>query len=282
VCRACGSATLVEGAVTPGPYYEDYFPEAVREPSAVLRRRYEAILAGLERRVHGRRLLEVGFGAGHFLDVAASRGWITAGVELSRAQAEPARARGHRVRCGDLVANDLFGGERFDVAVAIEVLEHVEAPAALLTAIFARLHAGGMLYLTTPNFDGLSRRVLGGWWSVLGDEHLMLASAAGLRTALRRAGFTRVRVRSRNVNPVELVRGWRARRRFGGAPPPPPGAPEAPAAAGCSAADRVQASTAVRDRIEASRVLTAAKHAANLVLGALDLGDALVARARRP
>ena len=62
------------------------------------------------------------------------------------------------------------------------------------------------MLLTTPNFGGLSRRLLGMRWRVVDPEHLGYFTAATLRRALERAGFTRVSVQPRTLD----VTTWRS------------------------------------------------------------------------
>jgi SAM-dependent methyltransferase len=54
-------------------------------------------------------------------------------------------------------ANDLPA--RYDVALAIEVIEHLENPRAFMRQAAALLNAGGLLVVTTPNIRSLSSLV---------------------------------------------------------------------------------------------------------------------------
>jgi SAM-dependent methyltransferase len=258
ICRRCGSGFVAEPAIAFRDHYERYDPELVRDVPEVVRRRYGDVLAGLEARARGgRRLLEVGCGNGHFLSAARARGWEVRGVELSRPHVERARALGLDVRYGDLADDDLWRGEAYDAVVLIEVIEHVPEPRRLLRAIAHRLVPGGVTYLTTPNFGSVTRRLLGGGWSVLDPEHVSLASAAGLRVALEAAGLRVARLRSKNLYVGEYRRAWRGGR--GGAP----------------RGSRAEETARLRDRIEESTLLRTAKAVANAALGATGLGESL-------
>ncbi len=256
VCRACGSAWLAEDVLAYADYYDGYDPEQVREASPVLRDRYRAMLARVQERAPGRRLLEVGCGNGHFLVEARERGWTVAGLELSRSHVERARARGLDVRHG-ILEDGLFDAEPFHAVVAIEVLEHVPDPASFLAQCTRRLAPGGALFLTTPNFGSLTRRVVGAEWSVLGAEHVTLASPEGLRTALERAGHEVVELASRSLFLSEY-RALLPGRRGGGAGP-----------------SRVEAAVALRDRIEESGPLRLAKAAVNRLLALTGVGESM-------
>jgi SAM-dependent methyltransferase len=261
VCRSCGSAFLPEDPLDFEDYYLEYDPSAVRGLPDVVAGRYRDILQTVEGRTAGRRLLEVGCGNGHFLEVARDRGWEVCGTELSRPHVERARAKGLEVVPTDIVKGEVFAERRFDLVVVIEVVEHVPDPAALLRAAALRLAPGGWLYLTTPNYGSLTRRVVGAEWSQLDREHVVLATPAGLRAALRAAGFGFVRVRSKNLFLGEF------RKRFGRRRP--------------SHAVRNVEVAQLRDRIEESASLRALKRIVNLILGLTGLGEVLEVWARR-
>lgn len=56
-----------------------------------------------------------------------------------------------------------------------EVLEHLIGPMASLRRIHTLLEPEEILYLTTPNFDSLSRYALAGRWRAITEEHLCLS-----------------------------------------------------------------------------------------------------------
>lgn len=97
------------------------------------------------------RILEIGFGAGHFMDWARATGFQIAGIEIIPEMVQAARERGH------LVFDDLHGQieEKFDAVVALDVLEHV--PHADLAQLLMRtrqlLNPRGRLIARFPNGD---------------------------------------------------------------------------------------------------------------------------------
>jgi SAM-dependent methyltransferase len=145
-----------------------------------------------ERARGGRRLLEVGTGAGLFLKAASRAGWDASGVELSSEGVAFARDRlGLDVR-QERAEQMSFAPGTFDVAVMFDVIEHLFDPRAVLTAIHRALKPGGMLVVTTPNFDALSRFVLGKDWAVLSPlEHMYYYTERTLAAMLEGCGFAR-------------------------------------------------------------------------------------------
>ena len=113
------------------------------------------------------RLLEVGSGAGLFLKAAERAGWDVAGLERSGEGAAFARDRlSLDVRTEAAEAMSFEPGS-FDVAVMFDVVEHLFDPRAVLEATRRVLKPGGLLVVSTPNFDALSRQVLGIDWAVI-------------------------------------------------------------------------------------------------------------------
>jgi 2-polyprenyl-3-methyl-5-hydroxy-6-metoxy-1,4-benzoquinol methylase len=135
-------------------------------------RRFEHGLEVLEREVSGRRLLDVGCGAGTFLAIAAGRGWDVHGVEMNRALCDDAeRAVGpNRIVCGAFEALDP-SEMRYDVITMWDVIEHVLDPVAFIARAQAMLRPGGVLVMCTPDEESLLantgkaiHRVSGGRW----------------------------------------------------------------------------------------------------------------------
>ena len=136
----------------------------------------------------GGRLLDVGCGHGLLLDEARSRGWDVLGLEPSAAaRAHATRVLGLQVRDGTL--DDLGSGERFDVVMMADVLEHVDDPALELRRCAAALRPGGVACVVTPDPASRTARVAGArWWGYL-PAHTHLLPRATLLEAMRRSGL---------------------------------------------------------------------------------------------
>jgi SAM-dependent methyltransferase len=98
----------------------------------------------------GARILEIGCGTGHNLDMLGRFGTVDA-VEMDDAAREVASARlGRPAKMATLPA--LEGVERgaYDLVALLDVLEHVEEDRASLVSIAARLKPDGRILLTVP------------------------------------------------------------------------------------------------------------------------------------
>jgi len=138
-----------------------------------------------------RRLWEIGCGSGVLLGEARERGWQVEAVELSVELAAAARCANPQalIRVGDVLDTEP-GESRYDGVLALDVLEHVLDPSALLDICFRSLKPGGVLLVQTPNTRSLRARLQGTSWPMRDPEqHLNLFSPGGLRLALTRAGF---------------------------------------------------------------------------------------------
>jgi len=156
--------------------------------------RYGALLQMLAGRMSGRRLLEVGCGAGFFLKAAERAGWEVTGIELSEDASRFATERlGLNIR-REPAEEALVAPGTIDAAAMFEVIEHLFDPRAVLSAIAHALVPGGTLVISTPNFDSASRHLLGVDWAVLSPlEHVYYFREESLRRLLESTGFSQVR-----------------------------------------------------------------------------------------
>lgn len=109
------------------------------------------------------RILDVGCGAGGGIAGARARDprllWHVTGIEIDASLAAPARAHCDRFLEGDLrevLPRLAREGERYDVVVLADVLEHLEDPCAALRAALSVAAPGATLLVSVPNVGHLS------------------------------------------------------------------------------------------------------------------------------
>lgn len=205
-CQNCGTlyTSSFPGLQNTHDYDTYYGANNLSAPDFV-HKRLDDIVAGFSKYRQLNRLLDVGCGAGLFIQAAARAGWNTEGVEISQSAVEHLRGLGLNVFHGDLSQAGYAEGY-FDVVVASELLEHVPEPRGLIQEIARVLRPGGLFWATTPHAKGISARILGMKWSVISPpEHLQLFSLKGMRSLLSSAGFHRLRLLTRGTNPFEIL-----------------------------------------------------------------------------
>lgn len=106
----------------------------------------------------GERLLDLGCGAGLFVEQARNAGLAAEGIDFNPAAVARAQAAGLPVACGDW---DRLAAERpgaYGMVTAFQLLEHLPAPLPFLRSAVRLVRPGGRLLLAVPNSDGwLSR-----------------------------------------------------------------------------------------------------------------------------
>ena len=147
------------------------------------------------------RLLEIGPGKGWFLSIAKRVGWNTWAMEINLDAIENLKRKGIKniIISGSEISD--LGHESFDVVRMWDVIEHLESPRALLEKIFNNLRVGGLLRLSTTNFNSLSRIVNGPEWVYLnGADHIVLFDPITMEKLLKLVGFHRIRISTRSFN----------------------------------------------------------------------------------
>jgi 2-polyprenyl-6-hydroxyphenyl methylase/3-demethylubiquinone-9 3-methyltransferase len=185
-------------------YYERYWSADVRphyDPGDVLSKLIEHNVE------ESSRCLDVGCGAGEtYAQVIHARAASYKGVDVSARAVEIARSGGLDAQVIDDAAALPFDDNTFDVAVCIEVLEHLFSPHVAVNEIRRVLRPGGRLIVSAPNVAYWRLRVnlVLGVWNPLGDAlaieqpwrdpHIRFFTPVTLRRMLEQAGFPTVEV----------------------------------------------------------------------------------------
>lgn len=162
-------------------------------------KRYNELLDQFEAYRKTGKLLDVGCGDGHFLAVASKRGWKVYGTEFTDEAVATGIKNGAQVFKGRI--QDFNLADDFDVITSFEVLEHIYDLQEHTARIHSLLRKGGLFYFTTPNINALSRRILGGKWTIIEyPEHLSYYTVGTIHRLLSRAGLQRISIRTTGIS----------------------------------------------------------------------------------
>ncbi len=160
-----------------------------------------------------RDVLDVGCAAGDLARALRKRGCLVSGIEYDPVAAEAARPSLENLVIGDLEAMDLdgaIGGQRFDVVVFGDVLEHLRDPLAVLRQAPGLLRPGGSVVLSIPNVAHAAVRLslLNGDFTyrelgLLDETHLRFFTRASVMQLLEQAGLVAVDVRRTVLGPFD-------------------------------------------------------------------------------
>lgn len=189
-------------------YQEDYFQGKNRyvERWDEFCSMFDGLLAKVQDFKQRGVLLDIGAGIGALLAMAKKRGFEAIGVEPSAwASAFARNEKGLNVLAGTLVDAG-FESETFDLAVLNHVLEHADAPLALLAETRRVLRKDGLLVVGAPNIGSIMAGIQGlTWRSLRPEEHIWHFTRETMSAMLAKAGFEVVFFEARENYPVA---GW--------------------------------------------------------------------------
>ncbi|HKD69641.1 MAG TPA: class I SAM-dependent methyltransferase [Candidatus Binataceae bacterium] len=197
-CRGCGTGHIEPSDFDPRTYYtRDYFEGGHCDgyadygaSAAVLRREFAAVARRLARYAPaGGNLLEIGCAYGYFLEAAQGR-WRVYGLEISADAVAHCQASGLRdVRQGTADHDALTDLPALDAVVMLDVVEHLEDPAAVLEACFRKLRPGGVIYLSTGDFASPLARIMRRHWRLMTPpQHIWYFTPHSFRQLAARFG----------------------------------------------------------------------------------------------
>lgn len=146
------------------------------------------VLQILKRHVSGGKFLEIGPGAGFFMDEARMAGFSPYGIELNRLQADFIRNR-LSLPCESRTVADAFPNERFDVVYHCDVTSHFPDPIAEFKTMKQRLTENGVLIFETGNMGDVRADRLPQIPRFQYPDHLFFLSTPNIKALLQRTGF---------------------------------------------------------------------------------------------
>jgi len=180
-------------------YYSNY-PIGYSADLAITTIRINEVLDEFEKFRKTNNLLDVGCGPGLFLIEAQKRGWEVYGTEYTDKQINYLKEKGINTYQGKL-NNNAFQSEQFDIIISSEVIEHINNPVEEMQHFHRLLRKGGLVYITTPNFNALERYLLKGDYEIIEyPEHLSYYTPTTINLLLTNNGFEKLKITTTGVS----------------------------------------------------------------------------------
>lgn len=170
-----------------------------------------SVILSLLKSANSRRVLDVGAAHGYLAASLQARGFRVTAIE-----GNPELAREAAKYCDEIIVADLDGplpnlGERFDVILYGDVLEHLKDPKAVLMSISQSLRTDGLVIISLPNIANFYVRLhlLMGKFNyqdrgILDRTHLHFFTRDTFRELLNEAGLEVVELTATPI-PLPLV-----------------------------------------------------------------------------
>lgn len=211
-CRKCGmaSAKNIPSNEELKSYYFNYPSHEIISPLTL--QRYNEILNRLEPYRNKNTLLETGCGFGFFLEEARKRKWNVTGTEMSQKAIDECKLKNITIYSGIEKLSANFT-EHFDVVLSLEVLEHIQNPENEIMGYSRLIRPGGVLYITTPNYNSLSRKILGKNWIEMNyPEHLHYFSPSTIDKILTKSNFSKIFSITTGFSPARFMYSLRTKK----------------------------------------------------------------------
>lgn len=255
-CKSCSfvfsskipTETELTGIYTNYPRFYELSPITIK--------RYNELLDKFEPYKKTGNLLDLGCSNGLFLECAKKRGWNVYGTEFANESIEFCAKNQIKVFKSDQLPQEFFNLQ-FDVITSFEVIEHLNTPNEELELVNKVLRKGGLFYLTTPNFNALSRHILKEKWNVIDyPEHLSYYTPKTIHFLLNKFGFKKKYILTSGISFARFNQSTGKQNTDNAAP---------------------INDEALRDKIERNKFLSLSKSIINSLLNLFKIGDSLKA-----
>lgn len=180
-------------ALYQGDYYKNFAPYLSQLSSH--QKYFYQQLKEIKKFVKTGRLLDLGCALGPLLVEAEKQGFAAEGVDISSYAVKYCRKHGLAAKTGTVFS--VKKNNYYDVVAAFELIEHEREPLKVLQAVFQLLKKNGLIVISTPNYNSLSRKLFGRFWiGYRHREHLYFFSPKTIATLLKKSGFKNIIVRN--------------------------------------------------------------------------------------
>lgn len=151
------------------------------------------------------KVLDIGCGQALFLDEFKKLGCTTFATEFDDRLSDIARKKGHLI-----VESGLYpkfkNEEKMDMIIFTEVIEHITEQRNCLPHFHNILSNDGIIYVTTPNFSSLERKIFKDKWEfICYPEHLCYFTVKTLDSCMKRFGFKKIYSFTENLSIAAIL-----------------------------------------------------------------------------
>lgn len=159
-------------------------------------RTLERQLAKIERIVRGKKLLDIGYSCGLFIEVALNHNFDAYGIDFSNNASFLAKPHIlERITYGDINLQLAKVDKNYDVITGFNIIEHIKKPTQFLQAIWQILTPGGVLVLTMQNTRHWLHHLIGSRLPMLQPmRHTISFSKRAINDLLTKAGFCDIHI----------------------------------------------------------------------------------------
>lgn len=199
-CRACGLVYVsprprLEAIIDLYGHNEAHVSASSHLAAGYSKRLYARNALGIIRR-HAREgdLLEIGAGAGHFLDEARRLGFRPRAIEFNGIQANYIRNTLGLECASQPLSSTPFPGVAFDVIYHCDVISHLYDPIGEFRDMHRALRPGGLLVFETGNIGDIAPRHYALFRKFQYPDHLFFFGRENLARLLEMTGFELVEI----------------------------------------------------------------------------------------
>jgi 2-polyprenyl-3-methyl-5-hydroxy-6-metoxy-1,4-benzoquinol methylase len=150
-------------------------------------------------------VLEIGAGAGYFLDEARKESFEVYGIELNSIQAEFLRNK-LGIPCEESpLGIPLFGRKRFDIIYHCDVISHFYDPISEFYKINDMLNKNGFVVFETGNLGDVNNGYYKHFTRFQYPDHLFFFSENNLRELLKKTGFEFIKIYRYSILPQLIL-----------------------------------------------------------------------------
>ena len=165
-------------------------------------------------------ILDIGCGAGFFLDYLKNNGYIVSGIELSPWGYSVAKKTLNLNVKNSLIEDIKPPKKKLDIITMYDVIEHTTDPLNTLDSVKKWLNKNGYLIINLPNIDSFVSKASGKYWNKLSPpDHTLHFNRYSISHLLNKSGYKIVNIATNSGSAQEsmsqLAGGlWRVPARF--------------------------------------------------------------------